>query len=252
MCSNCIDSDGVRKNYIHRKKRSLGTGPISGRALFTITGHLIVTVTLRATSPRPTSLESRVGVRQELLEVRLEPRAGLGRGLEGVGLPTVEVVPGGARVAGTIRLTAGLDPDEGILDFETSVGGWAEAETGSPGWFVSAEMFQMLVMLEGQYSQGVAPVSPGRLTRGLLSGAALVGDEVRVEPFGLEEGLNGLDIMRLVVVGVTWECVSILSSNPQFSFSPKTHLVCKTAQWRRSRRCSWQRSSPTHAQQQGS
>lgn len=89
---------------------------------------LIVTVTVS----RP-SLESRVGVGQKLREVRLEPGAGLGGGLEGVGLPAVEVVPGGGRVAGAIRLAAGLDPDEGILNVEASVGGGAEAETSSPG-----------------------------------------------------------------------------------------------------------------------
>lgn len=82
---------------------------------------------------QPTSLESRVGVGQELLEVGLEPRTSLGGGLEGVGLAAVEVVPGGARVASAVRLTAGLDPDEGILDLEARVRAGAEAETSSPG-----------------------------------------------------------------------------------------------------------------------
>lgn len=82
---------------------------------------------------QPTSLESRVGVGQELLEVGLEPRTSLGGGLEGVGLAAVEVVPGGGRVASAVRLTAGLDPDEGILDIEARVRGGASAEASSPG-----------------------------------------------------------------------------------------------------------------------
>lgn len=54
-----------------------------------------------------------------------------------------------------------------------------------------------------EYLQGVAPVSPCRLASGLLAGAALVGDEVRVESLGLEERVDCLDVVRLVVVGVT-------------------------------------------------
>lgn len=98
-----------------------------------MTGHLIITATIRATASQPISLESRVGVGQELLEVGLEPGTGLGGGLQGVGLPAVEVVPGGALVAGAVRLTAGLDPDEGVLELKARVGGGAEAETSSPG-----------------------------------------------------------------------------------------------------------------------
>lgn len=111
----------------------MGRRLTSGLALFTVTGHLIVILTVRTTTSQPTSLESRVGIGQELLEVGLEPRAGLGGRLEGVGLPAVEVVPGGALVAGAVRLAAGLDPDEGILDLEARVGGGAETEAGSPG-----------------------------------------------------------------------------------------------------------------------
>lgn len=81
---------------------------------------------------QPTSLESRVGVGQELLEVGLEPRTSLGGGFEGVRLAAVEVVPGGARVASAVRLTTGLDPDEGILDLEARVRAGAEAKTSSP------------------------------------------------------------------------------------------------------------------------
>lgn len=116
----------ARTIYIERKDL-WGTTPNSGSALCTIIGSH------RHRHRQPTSLESRVGVGQELREVRLEPGAGLGGGLEGVRLPAVEVVPGGGRVAGAVRLAAGLDPHEGILDVEASVGGGAEAETSSPG-----------------------------------------------------------------------------------------------------------------------
>lgn len=52
--------------------------------------------------------------------------------------------------------------------------------------------------------QGVAPVAPCGLARGLLSGSALVGDEVGVEAGGGEERRDGLHVEGLVVVGVTW------------------------------------------------
>lgn len=130
MCSIFIDSDGVRKNYIHRKKRPLGNE--TNFRVSSMYNHRVSTFNVTVTVSRP-SLESRVGVGQELREVRLEPGAGLGGGLEGVGLPAVEVVPGGGLVAGAVRLAAGLDPDEGILNVEARVGGGAQPETSSPG-----------------------------------------------------------------------------------------------------------------------
>jgi hypothetical protein len=113
--------------------------------------RLVITDTVHATTSQPIRLESRVGVGQELLEVRLEPGACLRSGLEGVGLPAVEVVPGGALVAGAVRLAARLDPDEGILELEARVGGGAEAKTGSSGVLVSVNYFRPSLLRMSTY-----------------------------------------------------------------------------------------------------
>ena len=76
-------------------------------------------------------LELGLGVLEEHLEVGLVPLTSLGRGLVGIGLTAVRVVSGGARVAGSVRLTTGLTPDEGIGQLETSVSGGADTETSA-------------------------------------------------------------------------------------------------------------------------
>lgn len=151
MYSICIDSDGVRKNYIHRRERPLGTKATSEYPLLRLTSQRIITDAVPATPSQPTRSESRVCVGQELLEVRLEPGTGLRGGLERVGLAAVEIVAGGALVAGAVRLAAGLDPDEGILELQARVGCGAETKTGSPGVFVLANFFRPGLFRMGTY-----------------------------------------------------------------------------------------------------
>lgn len=69
------------------------------------------------------SLECRVGVRQKLLEVRLEPGASLWCRLKGISVAAVVVIPRRAGVASSIALATWLDPDKSILELKTRVGG---------------------------------------------------------------------------------------------------------------------------------
>jgi len=91
------------------------------------------------------------------------------------------IITSGRGVAGTIAFTTGLDPDKGISELGSSVGGGAGAEAGA---------------------NGVAPVAPLNLAGGLLAGTASVGDEVGREAGSGEEGLEGLNVLLLVIVGV--------------------------------------------------
>ena len=126
--------------------------------------------------------ERGVGVGEQLLKVSLEPLTGLGGGLQGGGETAVEVVAGGAGVAGTVTLTTGLDPDEGVEPVITGVSGRSGTETGA---------------------LGVAPVAPLELAGGLLAGTALVGDELDTGPSGLDqERTESVDELLLVVDGV--------------------------------------------------
>lgn len=76
-------------------------------------------------------LECGLSVLEKHLEVGLVPFTGLGRGLVRVGLAAEGVVSGSTLVAGAVRLTTGLTPDEGIGKLETSVSGGADTETGA-------------------------------------------------------------------------------------------------------------------------
>ena len=75
--------------------------------------------------------ESRVGVGQELLKVGLEPGASLRSRLESIRKAAVEVVTGGAGVAGTITLATGLDPNESVEEGMAGVGRRPSAEAGA-------------------------------------------------------------------------------------------------------------------------
>ncbi len=161
---------------------------------------IILSPTTRA-CPAGDSLESRVGVGEQLLEVGLEPLASLGGGLEGIGEAAVVVVAGSAGVAGAVALATGLDPDEGIEEAVAGVGGRARTEAGA--------LFSVSKFCEGdkrdgalETHNGVAPVTPLRLAGGLLAVAASVGDEVSREAGVGEERAEGLDVVLLVVVGV--------------------------------------------------
>jgi hypothetical protein len=90
----------------------------------------------RSTSTNPSisnRLERRVGVGEQLLEVGLEPLAGLGGGLEGIRQAAVVVVAGSGGVAGAVALTTGLDPDEGVEQVVAGFGRGAPAEAGADG-----------------------------------------------------------------------------------------------------------------------
>lgn len=93
-----------------------------------------------------TRLKTGVGIRQQLLKVRLEPRAGLGGRRKRIRVAAVGVVAYARAVGCTVALSARLDPDEGVLERVAGVGRGADTEART---------------LE------VAPVSPGVLGSGL-------------------------------------------------------------------------------------
>lgn len=129
-------------------------------------------------------LESGLGVLEEHLEVGLVPFTGLGGGLVGIGLSAVRVVTGSTLVAGTVRLTTGLTPNEGIGQLVTGVGSRADTETSTVD---------------------VAPVTP-LLTEAGNGVTASVHDGVVGEARGLEGGRElgdvGLLVLARVVLGV--------------------------------------------------
>lgn len=90
------------------------------------------------------------------------------------------IVTGGAGVGGTVGLSSWLDPDDGIDVLVSSVGGWAETETGT---------------------LDVAPVAPSRADV-LDTRTALVDDELSVPSLGAEHRSKGVDVVGLVVVRV--------------------------------------------------
>lgn len=125
-------------------------------------------------------LEGGLGVPEQHLEVLLVPLAGLGGGLEGVGLAAERVVARGAGVAGTIRLAAGLAPDEGVGELEARGRGRAHAEAGAVD---------------------VAPVAP-LLAQARHRVAARVDDGVVREAGRLERRAELLHVQLLVLARV--------------------------------------------------
>ena len=89
------------------------------------------------------------------------------------------IVADSARVAGTVTLSTGLDPDDGINERVTGVCGRQATETSA---------------------LDVAPVAPLLLLSGLDAAAALVDDEARVPAVALEQRRDGVDVQLLVVV----------------------------------------------------
>ena len=77
------------------------------------------------------SRNRRVGVGHELGEVSLEPGSGLRSRHKSVRKTAVGVVAGGGGVGAAVALAAGLDPDEGVLEWVTGVGAGAGAEAGA-------------------------------------------------------------------------------------------------------------------------
>lgn len=126
-------------------------------------------------------LEGWVGVYEELLEVGLEPSSGFRSGLQGVLFATVVVVASGSSEGSAVTLTTRLHPDKGINKRRACVGRGTKAKAGA---------------------DGIAPVTPSQLASGLLTGAALVNDEVSVPSLSGEEGLESLDVVLLIIVGV--------------------------------------------------
>ena len=76
-------------------------------------------------------LERGLSVLDELLEVGLVPGTSLGSGLEGVFLSAVRIVAGGAGIRSTVRLTTGLNPDEGVDERVAGGASGADTETGT-------------------------------------------------------------------------------------------------------------------------
>lgn len=126
------------------------------------------------------SLESGLGVLDEHLEVGLVPGTSLGRGLVGVVLAAEAVVPGGGRVAGSVGLTTGLDPDEGIGKIVAGVGRGADTESGAVD---------------------VAPVTPlvAQASDGVAAG---IDDGVVGHAGRLEQRREGVDVDLLVLARV--------------------------------------------------
>ncbi len=125
-------------------------------------------------------LEGGLGVLEEHLEVGLVPLAGLGRGLEGVGLAAERVVAGGALVARAVRLAAGLAPDEGVGEAVARRGRRAHAEARAVD---------------------VAPVAP-LLAQARHGVAARVDDGVVREPRRLQRRPELLHVRLLVLARV--------------------------------------------------
>ena len=99
------------------------------------------------------------------------------------------VVASSRRVRSTIGLATGLDPDEGISKRVTSVGRRSETETSSGS---------------------VAPVTLLLLASRLLTGSALVDDELGVGPtLLLKERRKSVDELLLIVVGVALGVVGL-------------------------------------------
>ena len=91
----------------------------------------------------------------------------------------MSVVTAGAGVAGTVTLSARLDPDDGVDKSITSVGGRGASETGT---------------------LDIAPVTPSLLGSRLDAAATLVNNEVGVPAVCLEERGDGVDVQLLVEV----------------------------------------------------
>lgn len=91
------------------------------------------------------------------------------------------VVADSGGVGGTITLSTWLDPDEGVDEGITGVGGWAGSEAGAAD---------------------VAPVSPLNTATWLDTGAGGIDDEVGWETLGGQERGEGVDVALLVAVGV--------------------------------------------------
>ncbi len=129
-------------------------------------------------------LEGRNGVLNQLLEVSLVPLPSLGRRLEGILVAAERIVTIRAGVADTIRLSARLDPDEGIDEGVAGARGRTDTETSS---------------------DDVAPVAPFE-TEALDGVAAGVDDGVSGHTALLEERAEGgnvaLLVLALVVFGV--------------------------------------------------
>lgn len=124
--------------------------------------------------------KGRVRVAKQHLKVLLVPGTGLGRRLEGIGLAAEAVITNSRAVGSTIRLTAGLDPDEGISQLEAGVGRGGTAEAGTVD---------------------VAPVTP-LLAETLDTVAASVDDGVVGHAGGLEALAKGVDVSALVLARV--------------------------------------------------
>lgn len=126
------------------------------------------------------SLELGLGVLEQHLEVGLVPGTSLGRGLEGVVLAAEAVVPGGGRVAGSVGLATGLDPDEGIGKLVAGVGRGADTESGAVD---------------------VAPVTPlvAQASDGVAAG---IDDGVVGHAGRLEQRRKGVDVDLLVLARV--------------------------------------------------
>ena len=163
--------------------------------------HASVVTNALSRSPvtRADRLEGRVGVGKELLEVGLEPLAGLGGRLQGIRPAAVEVVASRGGVASAIALTAGLDPDKGIEQVMARVGRRASTEAGANGIAPVTPLGLSCMLLVSEY---LGKEAGREHTSGLLAAAASVGNEVSGEAGRGEERAKGLNVVLLIVVGV--------------------------------------------------
>ena len=77
-------------------------------------------------------LEGGVGILNQHDEVVLIPGTSLRGRLEGIVVTTEAVKSGGRAVRGTIRLSSGLDPNDGVDEARSSVGRGVCTEPGTP------------------------------------------------------------------------------------------------------------------------
>lgn len=110
----------------------------------------------------------------------MEPGTGLGRGLRSVRERARRIVAGRRAVGRAVGLASGLDPDDGIDERVAGVGRRAGAEARA---------------------LDVAPIAP-LLAQILLTGAALVNDELCGEACRCEHRPKRVNVVRLVIVRV--------------------------------------------------
>jgi len=125
-------------------------------------------------------LENGVSVLNQHDEVVLIPGTSLWRRLKGIAVAAEAVVSGGRGVGGTVRLSSGLDPNDGVDQARSGVGSGPSTESSTVD---------------------VTPVTPST-TDILTARATLVNDKGSVPTSGPQCWCESFDVVNLIVVRV--------------------------------------------------